>query len=149
MDEDTFWQLLDVCRPGGPDPDAHGLAALRARLAHRSLTEVVGFAERLSEVLYRLDRREYGLRLPGDAFLYTRAAVVAAGRAEYEAVLRDPRRFAPYSDGHLWAEPLLYVPDRVYRALTGREWDRSTRYSYESSSHRAGWEDRPPAAPGR
>ena len=31
------------------------------------------------------------------------------------------------------------MPDRAYRALTGQEWDRGTRYSYECYSNRAGW----------
>ncbi|HEY1178005.1 MAG TPA: DUF4240 domain-containing protein [Phytomonospora sp.] len=101
---------------------------------------VTGFAERLAEALYRLDRREYGEDLSGDAFLYTRAAVAAAGRREYEAVLADPRRFAPFAADLVWAEGLVYVPDRAYERLTGREWDRGTRHRYESYSNTAGWE---------
>ncbi|MCO6010578.1 DUF4240 domain-containing protein [Actinoallomurus purpureus] len=89
--------------------------------------------------LYRQDRREYGRELSGDAFLYTRAAVVAAGPEVYERVLRDPAEFAPYASGRVWAERLLYVPDRAYEHIAGEEWDRSTRYSYESYSNAAGW----------
>ena len=37
------------------------------------------------------------------------------------------------------AEDLLYVPDQAYLHLTGEEWDRRTRYSYESRSNRDGW----------
>ncbi|WP_234312380.1 DUF4240 domain-containing protein [Streptomyces griseus] len=140
MDENTFWQLIEACRPSGPDPEGDGLAAaLAARLESGSPEDVTGFAEQLSRALYRLDRREFGEGLSGDQFLYTRAAVVAAGRAEYEGVLRDPRRFAPYAEGLVWAEALLRVPDRAYERLTGDEWDRNTRHSYESYSHRAGW----------
>ncbi|MFJ9448385.1 DUF4240 domain-containing protein, partial [Kitasatospora sp. NPDC101235] len=78
----------------------------------------MGFAEQLSCALYRLDRKEYGTGVPGDAFLYTRAAVVAAGRAEYETVLNDPALFGPYAEDFIWAEPLLYVPDNAYQSLT-------------------------------
>ncbi|MFE5208738.1 DUF4240 domain-containing protein [Streptomyces sp. NPDC056600] len=142
MDDNTFWQLIDACRPAGPDPDGHGLAAaLTDRLGKGPVYAVVGFAEQLSWALYRLDRREYGEALSGDGFLYTRAAVVAAGRAEYEDVLRDPRRFTPYADGLVWAEALLYVPDDAYEHLTGEEWHRRTRYSFESYSNAAGWAD--------
>ncbi|MFH8724655.1 DUF4240 domain-containing protein [Streptomyces termitum] len=144
MDENAFWQCVEDCRPSGPDPDGDGLAdALTGRLTNGPVHDVVGFAEQLSLALYRLDRREYGDGLSGDAFLYTRAAVVAAGRAEYERVLRDPERFRPYADDLVWAEALLYVPDRAYRHLTGEEWDRSTRHSYESYSNTAGWTTAP------
>lgn len=88
-----------------------------------------------------MDRKEYGHDLSGDSFLYARAAVVAAGRATYEAVLHDPQVFAPYATDLIWAESLLYVPDEAYRRHTGQEWDRNTRYSYESYSNTAGWAD--------
>ncbi|MFF2079299.1 DUF4240 domain-containing protein [Kitasatospora sp. NPDC058162] len=140
MDEDAFWQLIAECRPPGPDPDAERLAAeVEARLADAPLSAVIGFAEQLATALHRLDRREYGADLSGDASLYTRAAVVAAGRAEYEAVLGDPELFRPYVRDLRWAEALLYAPDQAYRRLTGREWDRSTRHNYESYANTEGW----------
>jgi hypothetical protein len=142
MDEDTFWQLIDDCRPPTPDPDAEQLAAaLTTRLAAGPLATVIGFAERLSWALYRLDRKKFGHELSSDSFLYTRAAVVAAGHETYKAVLQDPRLFAPYTTGLIWAESLLYVPDQAYEHITGEPWDRSTRYSYESYSNTAGWTD--------
>ncbi|WP_433177225.1 DUF4240 domain-containing protein [Actinoallomurus sp. CA-150999] len=142
MDENGFWRLIEDCQPGVPDPDAKHLAGtLTTRLAAGPLYAVIGFAEHLSWALYRLDRREYGRELSGDVFLYTRAAVVAAGPKAYERVLGDPAEFVPYSTGLVWAESLLYVPDRAYEHITGEEWGRSTRYSYESYSNAAGWAD--------
>lgn len=142
MNENAFWQLIEACSPSIPDPEGDELAAaLTAHLANGPVPDVIGFAEQLSWALYRLDRKEYGDDLSSDQFLYTRAAVVAAGREEYESVLRDPRRFTPYADNLIWAEALLYVPDNTYRHLTGEEWDRNTRYSYESYSNTAGWTD--------
>lgn len=140
MHENAFWQLIDDCRPGALDPDAEELAAApTARLSNGPVASVVGFAEQLSWALYRLDRREFGEGLSGDAFLNTRAAVVADGRGRYEAVLRDPARFEPYATGLVWAEPLLHVPDAAYAHLTGEPWGRDTRYSHESFSNAAGW----------
>ncbi|MFI6107619.1 DUF4240 domain-containing protein [Streptomyces sp. NPDC051310] len=142
MNENAFWQLIDACSPSLPDPEGEELAAaLTARMAHGPVSDVVGFAEQLSWALYRLDRKEYGDGLSSDQFLYTRAAVVAAGREEYESVLRDPQRFMPYANALIWAEALLYVPDSAYKRLTGDAWDRSTRYSYASYSNTAGWTD--------
>ncbi len=140
MNEDTFWQLIEDCRPPGPDPDAELLAAaVTERLAQSPLSLVTGFAEQLSWMLYRLDRKEYGQALSGDAFLYARAAVVAAGRTVFDSVLQDAATFAPYATNHIWAESLLYTPDRAYERITGEEWDRDTRYSYESYSNTEGW----------
>lgn len=140
MNEDAFWQLIEDCRPTEPDPDAELLAdTLTERLARSPLSLVIGFAEQLSWALYRLDRKEYGHDLGGDAFLYTRAAVVAAGRTEFDNVLQDPSAFTPYAIDLIWAEPLLYTPDRAYKRITEEEWDRDTRHSYESCSNTEGW----------
>ncbi|MFF1838856.1 DUF4240 domain-containing protein [Streptomyces sp. NPDC058231] len=140
MNEDAFWQLIEDCRPTEPDPEAERLAAtVTERLARSPLSLVIGFAEQLSWALYRLDRKEYGHNLSGDAFLYTRAAVVAAGRTVFDSVLRDPAAFAPYATDLIWAECLLYTPDHAYKRITGEEWDRDTRYSYESCSNTEGW----------
>ena len=138
VDEDTFWRLIDHCTPDGPDPGARRLAAaLTKTLSTGPVFRVIGFAEQLSWALYRLDRREYGAEHSGDSFLYARAAAVAAGRTVYESVLADPTQFAQFASN--WAEYLLYVPDKAYEHLTGEEWDRSTRYSYESYSNPDGW----------
>ncbi|RSS64668.1 hypothetical protein EF912_02055 [Streptomyces sp. WAC07061] len=75
----------------------------------------------------------------GDAFRRTRAAVVAAGRIEFDRVLRDPAAFTPYATGVVWAESLLCAMDRAYERITGEECDRDTRYSYESGSNTEGW----------
>lgn len=140
MDEANFWELLETCRPSEPDPDADRLAEnLIAHLTTGPVSEVVGFAEQLSRLLYQLDRREYGEELSGDAFLYTRAAVLADGREQYYAVLADPVLFVPYAEEYIWAESLLYVPDKAYRTLTGDEWGRETEYDYESYSNTEGW----------
>ncbi|MFD8794521.1 DUF4240 domain-containing protein [Streptomyces vinaceus] len=142
MNEDAFWQLIEDCRPTECDPDAELLAAtVTERLARSPLSAVIGFAEQLSWALYRLDRKEYGHDLSDDAFLYSRAAVVAAGRTEFDSVLQDPTAFTPYATDLIWAERLLYTPDQAYERITGEEWDRDTRYSYESGSNTVGWAD--------
>ncbi|ARE78436.1 hypothetical protein B6R96_34590 [Streptomyces sp. Sge12] len=68
-------------------------------------------------------------------------AVVAAGRTVFDSVLQDPAAFAPYATDLIRAECLLYAPDRAYERITGEEWDRDTRYSYESCSNTEGWAD--------
>ncbi|MER5687521.1 DUF4240 domain-containing protein [Streptomyces sp. NPDC002205] len=120
MNENTFWQFIDDCIPPGPDPDAQELAAaLTARLSAGPLAAVIGFAEQLSWALYRLDRKEHGCELSSDSFLYTRAAVVAAGRETYEIVLQDPAHFVPYATrSHLGGEPAL----RAGQGIRAHHW---------------------------
>lgn len=140
VNENTFWQLIEDCRPTGSDPDFERLAAaLTEHLAQSPVCVVTGFAEQLAWALYRLDRRELGQNLSGDAFLYTRCAVVAAGRALFEDVLRDADAFTPFATDLIWAENLLYTPVRAYERVTGEAWDHNTRYSYESYSNTGGW----------
>ncbi|MFD7905211.1 MULTISPECIES: DUF4240 domain-containing protein [unclassified Kitasatospora] len=154
MTWDRFWELVGTL--GGPavlercDHLEEACEGLAQRLALGPVEEITGFGERLAEALYRLDRAEFG-RLPvqdaeaphdwqtDDHFLYTRAAVVTAGREVYEGVFGHPERFAPYTA--LQAEELLYVHEEAYEAATGEEWDFLTRYDYESCSNAEGWPD--------
>ncbi|KQV11386.1 MULTISPECIES: DUF4240 domain-containing protein [unclassified Kitasatospora] len=100
---------------------------------------VTDFAEQLSRALYQLDRKEYGHDLSQDAFLCTRAALVAAtGRAVFGSVLQDPAAFAPFAIDHIWAESLLYTPERAYERTTGKERGRDTRHSFESYANTEG-----------
>ncbi|WP_404869762.1 hypothetical protein ACI1MP_28365 [Kitasatospora griseola] len=139
MGEGESRQLIEECRPPGADPVAERpAAALENRPAAGPVALVTGFAGQLSTMPYRLDHREPGEEPSGDGFLHTRAAGVAAGRAEYLAVPADSGRFAPYAAEYVRAEPLLYVPDQAYRRLTGEEWNRGTAHSYESYSDTEG-----------
>ncbi|MFI6944313.1 DUF4240 domain-containing protein [Streptomyces sp. NPDC050418] len=145
-----FWSLIDTL---GGKADEPACARLVADLSRRPVPEIEGFAERLAEALYRLDQEKFGtlpvadLTLPdgapfpqsADVFLYTRCAVVAAGRSVWESVFFDVDRFAPYTASEYDGESLLYVPDQAYELATGREWQRQTRYCYESYSNPDGW----------
>ncbi|MBP0449161.1 DUF4240 domain-containing protein [Kitasatospora sp. RG8] len=150
-----FWELIGIL--GGPagtstcDDVETGCERLTEVLAAGPVGQIIGFGERLAEALYRLDQEEFGtlpvtgMERPGgepfaqsdDGFLYARAAVVAAGRAVYESVFGEPDRFAPFTARH--CEELLYVHEDAYEQATGEEWDRLTRYDYESCSNRDGW----------
>ncbi|MEV7782845.1 DUF4240 domain-containing protein [Kitasatospora sp. NPDC088351] len=158
MPWERFWQLIDGLGGAAGTADCQGFddacARLTEVLAERPLEEIIGFGERLAEALYRLDREDFG-RLPvlgmelpdgspfpqsDDGFLYARAAVVAAGREVYEDVLGHPERFAPFTASS--CESLLYVHEEAFELVTGAEWDRPTRYDYESCSNREGWPGR-------
>lgn len=134
VDWETFWKLIGTL-DGGTEMEPIG--RLTHFLSSRPLSEITGFGELLAESLYRLDLECFGANMSGDQFLYVRAAVVAAGRAAYQSVFEDPANFAAFADR--WGEPLLYVAQRAYERQTGEEWDRDTRYSFESYSNHEGW----------
>ncbi|MFC8434444.1 DUF4240 domain-containing protein [Streptomyces sp. NPDC057253] len=150
MTWDEFWALIGTLKG---EADDFGCNQLAVELGARPVAEIRGFAERLSEALYRLDQEKFGA-LPvadltsrdgkpfpqsGDSFLYARCAVVAAGQSVWESVFVDVARFAPYTASTCDGESLLYVPDQAYKLATGEEWDRSTRYCFETFSNREGW----------
>ncbi|MCL7429278.1 DUF4240 domain-containing protein [Streptomyces sp. YS415] len=123
---------------------------LAEELSRRSVPDIIGFAERHAEALYRLDQEKFGT-LPiidmtgpngtpfpqsADSFLYAHSAVVAAGQAAWEGVFFDIDKFAPYTSTECDGEWLLYVPDQAYALATGKGWDRSTRYCSRASPTR-------------
>ncbi|THA80326.1 DUF4240 domain-containing protein [Streptomyces sp. A0592] len=155
MTWERFWQLIEVlggeARMETCQGFEEGCARLTEILVREPVGQIIGFGERLAEALYRLDQAAFGT-LPvlgmqlsngspfpqsDDGFLYSRAAVVAAGRRAYEGVFGHPERFAPFTARH--CEELLYVHEEAFERVTGAEWDRLTRYDYESCSNKDGW----------
>ncbi|OKJ56885.1 hypothetical protein AMK27_24600 [Streptomyces sp. CB02009] len=147
-----FWALIATLDGVATEESCRRLAE---QLSRRSVPDIIGFAERQAEALYRLDQEKFGT-LPvvdlaarydspfpqsADVFLYTRCAVVAAGQAVWESVFFDVDKFAPYTSSECDGEWLLYVPDKAYKLTTCKEWDHSTRYCFESYSNRDGWPD--------
>ncbi|MFD9104107.1 DUF4240 domain-containing protein [Streptomyces virginiae] len=145
-----FWALIGTLHGEATQASC---ARLAEELSRRPVHDIIGFAERHAEALYRLDQERFGT-LPvtdlsdrdgspfpqsADQFLYTRCAVVAAGRAVWESVFFDVDRFAPYTSTSYDGEWLLYVPDQAYELATGEEWDRRTRYCFETFSNTDGW----------
>ncbi|MER8101468.1 DUF4240 domain-containing protein [Kitasatospora sp. NPDC094016] len=155
MTWERFWQLIEVLGGEAGTETCEQVETACARLtevlAREPLGQIIGFGERLAEALHRLDQEQFGtLPITGavlpdgspfpqssDHFLYARAAVVVAGRDVYESVFHDPERFAPFTARQ--CEPLLYVHEEAFELVTGTEWDRLTRYDYESCSNADGW----------
>ncbi|MFJ5937390.1 DUF4240 domain-containing protein [Streptomyces sp. NPDC093071] len=145
-----FWVLIATLDGKATQESCRHLAE---ELSRRPVPDIIGFAERHAEALYRLDQEKFGT-LPvidltdrdgspfpqsSDTFLYARCAVVAAGRTVWESVFFDVDGFAPYTSTEYDGEWLLYVPDQAYELATGEKWNRLTRYCYETCSNRDGW----------
>ncbi len=149
----TFWALITLLE-GAADED--GCEQLTEELTGRSAEDIIGFAERLAEALFWLDQECFGLipvadlsepdepfEQSDDFFLYSRCAVVAAGREAYAEVFADPELYGRYTASDaMYAEPLLYVAARAYEQLTGADWEHATQYERESYSNSEGWSGR-------
>lgn len=163
MEEERFWSLIGDMQGDGSEAGRHRLYLALRRLQP---DEILGFQDRLAEVLHRLDLRSIAKqrwrdvsesrwlpRLPfisADSFLYARCAALAEGRATVEAVLADHSRFRRAWDTS--AEHLLYVAHEAYEGVSRREWpdDHVSPYDYETGSNPAGgWkrEGLPPGNP--
>ncbi|MFI2431195.1 DUF4240 domain-containing protein [Streptomyces sp. NPDC018693] len=146
MDMEKFWHIIDGAQ-GGTVHDV--IESVGQALSKGPVNEVMDFAERLSEALYTLDRRELfekdytflgdatGGENTGEDFLYARCAVVAAGSVVYQQVNQDPEKFAREWNWH--AQDLLYVAEEAYEELTDDTWEYETAVDYETGSNASGW----------
>lgn len=142
MPEPEFWELIGLL--GGSTDDA-AVGRLTEALRARGRRAAFGFAERLAEILYELDREvlarqpvrwsddpdDVTIPLSADSFLYLRANIVAQGRAVVDQVLADPATLLRrrWDDG----ESLLYAADEAIGA------DIETRFDYETGSNEEYW----------
>ena len=149
MDDATFWDLIDLLDWRHDGDDDRVVKPLVDRLASLPDAEIGEFHEVLAGKLYALDGRAWAREsgsdiwlgepndLSVDGFLYARSAVVARGRAAYEAIVADPA-LMPKNAAF---ETLLYVAAAAYERKTGLERDDldDTDVSYETFSNDAGW----------
>jgi hypothetical protein len=147
MTENEFWcqiAKVDVAalNSGGED---EAVRPLIESLATLQASEIEEFDDWLAKQLFRLDTQAHAESAgksgrSGDGFLYARCFVVASGRAFYSGVLADPAKFPASIEK--WCEPLLYVPQRAWSEVTGKDeedWDYVASVSYETGSNKDGW----------
>lgn len=152
MGEAQFW---DVIAAAGGSADGQSIHRIWLRLRALPEQEIVGFDDRLAEVLRRLDQRVIAKqkwrdvseprwlpRIPGisaDGFLYARCAAVLQGPETVAAIVADPRRFRTRWDES--AESLLFVASEAWEAVTGRTYEHQSPIDYETGSNPdGGWE---------
>ncbi len=138
MDEDTFWDLIEMLDWSKTGIDELVVHPLLKSLAAMPEQDIRGFFEFLARALYLLDTRAHWQAWgeeSGDGFLYQRLCVVANGYDFYARVLRNPTSF----DGEYEFESLLYVADKAYLGAAGKPFDRASTLPYESFSNVAEW----------
>ncbi|MEV6955515.1 DUF4240 domain-containing protein [Streptomyces sp. NPDC051183] len=146
MDRNEFWKIID----SSLNPEMHEtITAIEEALESLSGAEITSFHDRLSEVLFALDRKDLNdveYRFFGayeaagespDDFLFARCAVVASGSAEYNGVMADPSAFAKAWD---WCgQDLLNVIEEAYEEVTDEVWEYESPVNYETGSNAKAW----------
>jgi hypothetical protein len=148
-DDATFWALIERLDWSRQGRDDLVVAPLVQALSNMPDREIAGFADQLARRVHALDGRAWAREsgpaiwsgdpdgVSVDAFLYARLAVVARGRAVYDAVLADPVQMPKDTQ----FEPLLYVAASAYERKTGLDDDGSldSPVSFETFANEAGW----------
>jgi hypothetical protein len=145
MNEDRFWQLIDMierAQIGEARDDEAALRPLLEALSNETEDDIRAFEDQLARALYRLDGKKLANEAgesggSDDGFLYARCWVVAQGRERYQAVIADPSRMPKTVDE--WFEPLLYVAAEAWQEKTGEEWDHEPAVSWETGSNGEAW----------
>lgn len=119
------------------EPLEEMLVALRAILSEYTSPQLVAWDRHCERVLYDLDREDVHEALEGsdDGFLYARGFVMAAGRAHYDLVNKDPAAWGVMDAD---AESICYIASHLHEDLFG-DWPSSTSISRESCSNKGAW----------
>lgn len=146
MDEATFWKVINQLDWNVGESEEEILKPAVQYLRQFDQSSIYRFYDILSEKLYELDTQVHaeangGNRYGGpepflsDSFLYTRAAVVANGKAFFERVLKEPQEMP----GDYTFEALLDLAPKAYEAKTNQPWAYQAPTSFETFSNREGW----------
>ena len=141
--ETFFWQIIDLIDWKQGDYLSMTAPATQA-LSEKPEYQIYLFEEILAEKLYLLDTRKHAEAIArkdpdrpfsADGFLYDRCGVVAEGREYFERVLAHPEEMPD----DISFEPLLNFAADAYRLKTGRDFDCTPSFNYETQSNHPAW----------
>ncbi len=145
LDEALFWEIIG-CLDWEQEEDENIIKSAIQKLATYPIHYIYLFQDILSEKLYLLDTKEYALYIGEDSwkkgtyfsvdnFLYTRCCVVANGKEAYETILNNPSEMPK----DLTFEPLLSLASEAYQLKTGKIFNYSGVFNFETYSNEKGW----------
>jgi hypothetical protein len=141
--EDQFWELIDLFDWKQEKREDIIHPAVEA-LSKMPVSAIYLFQDFLSEKLFNLDTKAHAEAymsqqtdgyFSADDFLYVRCAVVAEGKAYYQKIIETPAEISADTD----FEHILSVASEAYKLQTGREFDYSPLYNYETRSNLEKW----------
>ena len=138
-----FTDMLDWSKQGD---DMAVMEPLIACLVQWGDNLIFAFAEKMAELLYRLDTKEIAAGaykkeeyFSDDEFLYIRCTALVNGKPFYNAIVNKRRKLKR----DLEFEAILYAPVCAWTRLHGKsagEYPYVTKVSYESGSNKEGWD---------
>lgn len=144
MSEQEFWDLIALL-DWSESNNNQIVGPLVDALSQMSVAKIYQFYDILSEKLWRLDtqicadammREDEEGYFSADEFLYARCCAVANGREAYENILDEPGQFPT----NLTFETLLHVAARAYERKTGKRFNSTPAYNFETGSNKQGWQ---------
>jgi hypothetical protein len=141
--EEQFWQLIELFDWKQKQRDDIIRPAVMA-LSKMPISAVYLFEDFLSERLFDIDTKEHAKSymnqqtddyFSADDFLYVRCAAVAEGREYYEKIKNNPSALSADID----FEHILSVAADAYKIKTGRDFEYSPLYNYETKSNLEKW----------
>jgi Protein of unknown function (DUF4240) len=136
--EEQFWHLIELFDWKQKDRTDIIQPAVSA-LSNMPISAIYLFEDFLSKQLFDLDTRAHAEAYMNqqdddyfsvDDFLYARCAVVAEGKEYFEKIKRNPSELSSEID----FEHLLSVAADAYKQKTGRDFEYSPLYNYETKS---------------
>lgn len=137
-----FTDLLDWNKQGN---DMAIVEPLVSFLAQWGDNLIIAFAEKMAELLYRLDTRQIAQKtytnieyFSVDDFLYIRCQALINGKTLYNDIIKGKKRL----DKNITFEAILYVPMYAWAKVHNRtpeEYNYTTKVSYETGSNKDGW----------
>ena len=145
LKEADFWAIIDLL-DWDEAKDEDILAPAIKQLKNKPIAHIYAFEDILSEKLYQLDQQKIAENIGEngyqkdkyfsvDIFLYARACVVANGKEAFEEVLENPQSMPK----GITFEPLLSLAAKAYELKTGRIFNYSPSYNYETYANKQGW----------
>jgi len=142
--EEQFWQLIELFDWKQKKRDDIIQPAVTA-LSKMPISAIYLFEDFLSEKLFDIDTKEHAKAymkqqtddyFSADGFLYVRCAAVAEGKSYYENICKNPSELSADID----FEHILSVAAEAYKLKTGRDFDYSPLYNYETQSNTEKWQ---------
>ena len=141
--EEQFWQLIEMF-DWKQKNRADIIQPAVIALAKMPVSAIYLFEDFLSEKLFNIDTKQHAEAymkqqtddyFSVDDFLYVRCAAVAEGRLYYENIEKNPATLSADID----FEHILSVASEAYKIKTGREFEYSPLYNYETKSNIDKW----------
>lgn len=145
LKEAEFWKVIDLL-DWEKETDEAILAPAIQQLQRSPIAHIYAFEDILSKKLFQLDQQQFGENIGEnayqkdkhfsvDVFLYARACVIANGKVAFEEVLENPQSMPK----GITFEPLLSLAAKAYALKTGRIFNYTPSFNYETYANKQGW----------